>query len=69
MSPARRGVGLAPFFLITNALVWISAVIVMGIESYWISQNNNQGSHVIYEEVIVRAPPCHAPPQFPPGPR
>jgi hypothetical protein len=36
-----------------NVLVWISAVIVMGILSYFISQNNNQGSHVIYEEVIA----------------
>lgn len=35
-----------------NVIVWISAVIVMGILSYLISLNNNQGSHVIYEEVI-----------------
>ncbi len=45
--------GLAPFFLISNAIIWISAVIVMGILSYLISLNNNQGDHIIYEEVIV----------------
>ncbi len=53
MSPTHHRGGLAPFFLVTNALIWISAVIVMGIESFWISQNNNQGSHIIYEEVIA----------------
>lgn len=36
-----------------NVIVWISAVIVMGILSYLISLNNNQGSHVIYEETIA----------------
>lgn len=49
-------VGLSPLMLVTNILVWISAVIVMGILSYWISVNNHQGDHIIYEEVIVRRP-------------
>jgi hypothetical protein len=61
-------VGLSPLMLASNAIVWISAVIVMGILSYFISLNNNQGDHIIYEEVIVRVntgahnipcgPPC-----------
>jgi hypothetical protein len=42
-----------PISAVFNVLVWMSAVIVMGILSYFISMNNNQGSHVIYEEVIV----------------
>jgi len=50
-------VGFAPFFLVTNALIWISAVIVMGILSYEISVDNSHsyyaGSHVVYEEVIA----------------
>jgi hypothetical protein len=46
-------VGLPPHLMASNILVWISAVIVMGILSYFISLNNNQGSHIIYEEVIV----------------
>jgi len=45
--------GIHPFMHISNALVWISAVIVMGILSFFISQNNNQSTHVIYEEVIA----------------
>jgi hypothetical protein len=45
--------GLEPFFMFSNALIWISAVIVMGIVSYFISLNNNQGNHIIYEEVIA----------------
>ena len=43
--------------LASNAIIWVSAVIVMGIVSYWISQNNgNNGDHIIYEEVIVSLP-------------
>ncbi|KAI1206846.1 uncharacterized protein F4807DRAFT_216771 [Annulohypoxylon truncatum] len=41
-----------PFFLFSNALIWISAVIVMGILSYFISQNNYVPGRIIYEEVI-----------------
>lgn len=44
---------LPPFFLVSNALIWISAVIVMGISSYFISESSAVGSHIIYEEVIV----------------
>jgi hypothetical protein len=47
-------VGLSPLVLVSNIIVWISAVIIMGILSYFISLNNNQGDHIIYEEVIVR---------------
>ncbi|KAK3940164.1 hypothetical protein QBC46DRAFT_386136 [Diplogelasinospora grovesii] len=47
-----RGTGLAPFHLGSNILIWISAVIVMGIVSYFLSLNNNQGSHIIYMEVV-----------------
>ncbi|KAI0835213.1 hypothetical protein F5Y06DRAFT_140941 [Hypoxylon sp. FL0890] len=46
-------VGLAPFLVVSNLLVWISAVIVMGIVSYFISLNDRYVSgHIIYEEVI-----------------
>ncbi|KAI0844593.1 hypothetical protein F5Y00DRAFT_248346 [Daldinia vernicosa] len=48
-----RTAGLPPFFLISNALIWISAVIVMGIISYFISLNPNYvPGRIIYEEVI-----------------
>jgi len=54
MELTRRGrYGLTPLLFVSNILIWISAVIVMGILSYFISTNNNQGSHIIYEEVIV----------------
>ncbi|KAI8963112.1 hypothetical protein F5Y11DRAFT_320382 [Daldinia sp. FL1419] len=43
---------LPPFFLISNALIWISAVIVMGIISYFISQSSYVPGRIIYEEVI-----------------
>jgi len=53
MELTRRGrYGLTPLLFFSNILIWISAVIVMGILSYFISVNNNQGSHIIYEEVI-----------------
>ncbi len=48
------GARLSPFFFFSNLLIWVSAVIVMGIVSFWISQNNNQGSEIIYIEVVVR---------------
>lgn len=57
--------GISPFLMISNLLIWVSAVIVMGILSFWLSQNNNQGDHIIYEEVIVSASeallPCGSP--------
>jgi ABC-type thiamin/hydroxymethylpyrimidine transport system permease subunit len=52
---ARTGTrtgGLHPFHFGTNTLIWLSAVIVMGIVSYFISQNRQQSNHVIYIEVI-----------------
>ena len=49
----RARTGLSPIFLATNALIWISAVIVMGILSYLISLNGEAGSRIIYMEVIV----------------
>jgi len=45
--------GLHPAHLFSNVLILISAIIVMGILSYFISQNNQQGNHIIYEEVIA----------------
>jgi len=45
--------GLSPFIMASTVLVWISAVIVMGILSYFLSKNKHQGDHIIYEEVIV----------------
>lgn len=57
MELTRRGrYGLTPLLFVSNILIWISAVIVMGILSYFISVNNNQGSHIIYEEVVVCSP-------------
>jgi nucleoside permease NupC len=48
----RRDFGLPVPFMVSNAIVWISAVIVMGILAYLVSLNNNQGDHIIYELVI-----------------
>jgi hypothetical protein len=50
----NRTGGMHPFHFITNALIWISAVIVMGIISYFIHQDNGYtpSSHIIYLEVI-----------------
>jgi len=44
--------GRSPFYFVSNLIIWVSAVIVMGIVSYLISLNNNQSDHIIYEEVI-----------------
>jgi hypothetical protein len=45
--------GLTPFLIISNVLIWISSIIVMGILSYWIDQQPRQPTHLVYEEVIV----------------
>lgn len=44
-----------PLQLVTRALQWSSAVIVMGLTSYFIKQGP-KGQHIIYQEVIVRPP-------------
>ncbi|RYP25731.1 hypothetical protein DL768_011426 [Monosporascus sp. mg162] len=45
--------GLPPFLLFSNILIWCSAVIVMGIVSYFISQSTySVGRLLIYTEVI-----------------
>ncbi|KAL3481433.1 membrane-associating domain-containing protein [Aspergillus californicus] len=41
-----------PVILVARALQWISAVIVMGITSYFISKGP-RGQHIIYQEVIA----------------
>jgi hypothetical protein len=41
--------------LLIRALQWASAVIVMGITSYFINKGP-RGQHIIYQEVIVRLP-------------
>jgi uncharacterized membrane protein HdeD (DUF308 family) len=43
--------GRSPFYFVSNLIIWVSAVIVMGIVSYLISLND-QSPHIIYEEVI-----------------
>ncbi|KAM7192722.1 hypothetical protein V8F33_008183 [Rhypophila sp. PSN 637] len=56
MPTGDRAAGLSPLFMATNILIWISAVIVMGIVSYFISLVNGQysyiGDHLVYLEVI-----------------
>lgn len=50
----RARTGLSSLLLLTNALIWVSAVIVMGIISYFISQSNGtNNSRIIYMEVVV----------------
>lgn len=44
-----------PLQLATRALQWMSAVIVMGLTSFFISRGP-RGQHIIYQEVIVRRP-------------
>ncbi|KAL1851458.1 hypothetical protein Plec18170_006273 [Paecilomyces lecythidis] len=48
-----------PLLLLTRVLQWSSAVIVMGITSYFINIGP-RGEHIIYQEVIVRTlcPEC-----------
>ncbi|KAL4900833.1 hypothetical protein BDW74DRAFT_161182 [Aspergillus multicolor] len=41
-----------PVMLLVRALQWASAVIVMGITSYFISKGP-RGQHIIYQEVIA----------------
>lgn len=42
-----------PLQLATRALQWCSAVIVMGLTSWFINRGPH-GQHIIYQEVIVR---------------
>jgi hypothetical protein len=51
----RARTGLDTFLLASTALVWASAVIVMGILAYLVSRGWG-GDHVIYELVIVSRP-------------
>lgn len=44
-----------PLQLITRTLQWASAVIVMGLTSFFISRGPH-GQHILYQEVIVRCP-------------
>lgn len=44
-----------PLQLVIRTLQWSSAVIVMGLTSYFIARGP-KGQHIIYQEVIVRAP-------------
>jgi hypothetical protein len=48
----RARTGLTTFLLASSALIWVSAVIVMGILAYLVSRNWG-GDHIIYELVIV----------------
>ncbi|KAL4877777.1 membrane-associating domain-containing protein [Aspergillus karnatakaensis] len=41
-----------PILLVTRAIQWASAVIVMGITSYFIKRGP-RGQHIIYQEVIA----------------
>ena len=47
-----------PLQLVTRVLQWSSAVIVMGLTSYFISRGP-RGQHIIYQEVIVRRHSYH----------
>jgi hypothetical protein len=53
--------GLSPVFMATNVLIWISALIVMGILAYWFSQQNAQPDSIIFMLVVVREPPSTSP--------
>ncbi|KAJ4287485.1 hypothetical protein N0V88_007584 [Collariella sp. IMI 366227] len=48
----RARTGLPTFLLASSALVWISAVIVMGILAYLVSEKW-EGDHVYYELTIA----------------
>ena len=48
----RARTGLTTFLLASSGLVWVSAVIVMGILAYLVSRGWG-GDHIIYELVIV----------------
>ena len=50
----RARTGLSFFALLASAIVWVSAVIVMGIVAYLVSRGWG-GDHIIYELVIVSA--------------
>lgn len=45
-----------PLQLVSRVMQWTSAVIVMGITSYFINKGP-RGQHLIYTEVIVRLLP------------
>jgi len=49
-----------PLQLATRTLQWSSAVIVMGLTSYFI-KHGPHGQHILYQEVIVRVFPTSFP--------
>lgn len=48
---------LRPLLFFFRFMQWASAVIVMGIASYYINAYSPEGEHIIYAEVIVRQSP------------
>ncbi|KAK4033550.1 hypothetical protein C8A01DRAFT_49897 [Parachaetomium inaequale] len=48
----RARTGLTTFLLASSALIWVSAVIVMGILAYLVSRSWG-GDHIIFELVIA----------------
>ena len=51
----RTRPGLSPLFLATNVIVWVSAVIVMGILAFWFSRDP-QPDVLVYMLVTVGIP-------------
>jgi len=51
--PSFNESGLRVILTINQVFLWMSAVIVMGITSYFINKYGNSGEHIIYQEVIV----------------
>jgi len=47
---------LRPVLFFLRFMQWASAVIIMGIASYYIHQYSPEGEHIIYAEVIVSLP-------------
>jgi len=58
-SAARGSGAMSPFFLGSNILIWLSAIIVMGLTAFFVSEAHELGreasNHVLYILVIVSA--------------
>jgi len=59
-SAARGSGAMSPFFLGSNILIWLSAIIVMGLTAFFVSEAHELGreatNHVLYILVIVSVP-------------
>lgn len=50
---SRARASASSIFLPSNLIVWLSAIVVLGIVAYWFSAQNQQPDSIVYMLVVV----------------